>query len=70
VLSQQDALTLALIREAHARIRRYINRTPVLISTTLDAMAGASLFFKCENLQKTGAFKARGAVVDTATFAI
>jgi threonine dehydratase len=58
---QQDALSLALVREAHTRIRRYINRTPVLTSARLDALSGASLFFKCENLQKTGAFKARGA---------
>jgi threonine dehydratase len=54
-------LTLALIREAHARIKDKINRTPVLTSGTLDAAAGAQLFFKCENFQKVGAFKARGA---------
>jgi threonine dehydratase len=54
-------LTLRLIREAHARIRDKINRTPVMTSETLDAMAAAGLFFKCENLQKSGAFKARGA---------
>jgi threonine dehydratase len=54
-------LTADQIREAHARIRDKINRTPVMTSETLDARAGARLFFKCENLQKTGAFKARGA---------
>jgi threonine dehydratase len=54
-------LTLGLIREAHARIRDKINRTPVLTSETLDAQAGGALFFKCENFQKIGAFKARGA---------
>jgi threonine dehydratase len=54
-------LTLALIREAHARIKDKINRTPVLTSATLDAQARAQLFFKCENFQKVGAFKARGA---------
>jgi threonine dehydratase len=54
-------LTLALIREAHARIKDKINRTPVLTSATLDAQAHAQLFFKCENFQKGGAFKARGA---------
>jgi threonine dehydratase len=54
-------LTLALIREAHARIKDKINRTPVLTSGTLDTAAGAQLFFKCENFQKVGAFKARGA---------
>jgi threonine dehydratase len=54
-------LNLGLIREAHARIRDKINRTPVLTSATLDAQARARLFFKCENFQKVGAFKARGA---------
>jgi threonine dehydratase len=56
-----DSLTLALIREAHARIRDKIHRTPILTSATLDSAAQAKLFFKCENLQKAGAFKARGA---------
>lgn len=55
------SLTLAAIREAHARVQGKINRTPVLTSATLDAQAGAQLFFKCENFQKGGAFKARGA---------
>src|SRR5580704_2902504 len=54
-------LTLALIRDAHARIKDKINHTPVLTSATLDAAAGARIFFKCENFQKVGAFKARGA---------
>ena len=49
------------IRAAHERIQPYIHRTPVLTSVTLDRMSGGSLFFKCENLQKVGAFKARGA---------
>jgi threonine dehydratase len=52
---------MQLIREAHARIRDKIHRTPVMTSEVLDAMAGNRLFFKCENLQKAGAFKARGA---------
>ncbi|HEY2862822.1 MAG TPA: pyridoxal-phosphate dependent enzyme [Casimicrobiaceae bacterium] len=52
---------LATIRAAHARIRPHVHRTPVLSSRSLDAVAGATLFFKCENLQKIGAFKARGA---------
>src|SRR6202047_383604 len=47
--------------DAHARIAPRIHRTPVLISASLDAMTGARLFFKCENLQKTGSFKIRGA---------
>lgn len=46
---------------AHERIRPYIHLTPVLTSRVIDEAAGASLFFKCENLQKAGAFKARGA---------
>src|ERR1700732_1710155 len=47
--------------DAHARIAPRIHRTPVLTSATLEAMTGARLFFKCENLQKTGSFKIRGA---------
>jgi threonine dehydratase len=54
-------LTLELVREAHERIKDKIARTPVMTSTTLDGLANAELFFKCENFQKTGAFKARGA---------
>ena len=52
---------LAAIRAAQARIAPHVHRTPVLTSSRLDALAGASLFFKCENFQKVGAFKARGA---------
>jgi threonine dehydratase len=54
-------LDLTAIRAAHERIRPYINRTPVLMSSRLDEVSGVSLFFKCENFQKVGAFKARGA---------
>jgi threonine dehydratase len=54
-------LTLADIRAAHARIADKIHRTPMLTSATLDALCGGQLFFKCENFQKIGAFKARGA---------
>ncbi|OAN85378.1 serine dehydratase [Jannaschia sp. EhC01] len=46
---------------AHDRIRPYIHRTPVLTSTFLNELTGAELFFKCENFQKAGAFKVRGA---------
>src|SRR5436853_7900872 len=49
------------ILAAHARIAPRIHRTPVLTSASLNAIAGARLFFKCENLQKTGSFKIRGA---------
>ena len=55
------SLDLDRIRAAHERIRPHIHRTPVLTSTRLDEANGAKLFFKCENLQKIGAFKARGA---------
>ena len=55
------ALDLAAIRAAHERIRPHISRTPVLTSARLNAACGGKLFFKCENLQKAGAFKARGA---------
>ena len=56
------------IRVAHDRIRAHIKRTPVLTSSRIDRAAGASLFFKCENFQKVGAFKARGAT--NAVFAL
>lgn len=46
---------------AHDRIRPHIHRTPVLTSSYFNALTGAELFFKCENFQKAGAFKVRGA---------
>jgi threonine dehydratase len=49
------------IVQAHARIAPRIHRTPVLTSNSLDAVIGARVFFKCDNLQKTGSFKIRGA---------
>lgn len=49
------------VLEAAARIRPYAHRTPVFTCATLDRLTGARLFFKCENLQKVGAFKFRGA---------
>jgi len=54
-------LDLTAIRAAHERIRAYIHRTLVITSSRLDEASGASLFFKCENFQEDGAFKARGA---------
>jgi threonine dehydratase len=54
-------LNLEAIRGAHRRIVEMIHRTPVMTSASIDDRLGASIFFKCENLQKTGAFKARGA---------
>ena len=55
------SLNLDAILTAHERIRSHICRTPVLPSSRLNEASGASLFFKCENFQKIGAFKARGA---------
>ncbi|MFN3276076.1 MAG: beta-hydroxyaspartate dehydratase BhcB [Paracoccus sp. (in: a-proteobacteria)] len=53
--------TIDDMQAARRRIAPHIHRTPVLTSRMLDEMTGAHLFFKCENLQKAGAFKARGA---------
>ncbi|MBX4899794.1 pyridoxal-phosphate dependent enzyme [Rhizobium bangladeshense] len=53
--------TLADVVAAHTRIRPHIHRTPVLTSSFINSHVGAELFFKCENFQKAGAFKARGA---------
>jgi threonine dehydratase len=54
-------LTWDLIQAARERIKGKVHRTAVMTSETLDSLAGTQLFFKCENLQKMGAFKARGA---------
>lgn len=53
--------TLDDMLEAHERIKPYIHRTPVLTSRFLNELAGCEMFFKCENFQKAGAFKVRGA---------
>jgi len=58
---KMDAPDIEAIRAAHRRISPRIHRTPVVTSESLDEVAGARLFFKCENLQKTGSFKIRGA---------
>jgi threonine dehydratase len=50
------------ILEAHALIKPFIHRTPVLTSQSINGITGCDLFFKCENFQKVGAFKFRGAV--------
>ena len=52
---------LETIRQAHERIKPHIHRTPVLTSTAVNEICGGSLHFKCENFQKAGSFKARGA---------
>ena len=53
--------TLSDIRASHSRIRPFIHQTPVLSSKLLNELFGCELFFKCENFQKVGAFKFRGA---------
>lgn len=53
--------TYADVEAAHARIKPYIHETPILTSEYFNALTGAELFFKCENFQKAGAFKVRGA---------
>lgn len=54
--------TFESVRDAAARVSRHLHRTPVLKSATADRRIGAEVFFKCENLQRVGAFKARGAL--------
>src|SRR2546423_9712163 len=54
-------LTIDLIKEAAARIAGRVHRTPVVTSRSFNEVAGCEVFFKCENLQRAGAFKARGA---------
>ena len=49
------------VEKAHAIIKEYAHRTPVLTSSSINKIVGGELFFKCENLQKVGAFKFRGA---------
>ncbi|MEM6896673.1 MAG: pyridoxal-phosphate dependent enzyme, partial [Pseudomonadota bacterium] len=56
-----EQLSFEDVLAAHARIEPYIHRTPVLTSSFLNKLTGAELFFKCENFQKAGAFKVRGA---------
>ena len=54
-------LTIDDVYEAHERIKPYIHETPILTSSYFNELTGAELFFKCENFQKAGAFKVRGA---------
>ena len=53
--------TLNDIRAAHVRVCRFAHRTPLLSSCSLNELLGATVLLKCENLQKAGAFKFRGA---------
>jgi len=63
VNNQEQTMTVGIddIRAAALRISPYVHRTPVLSSTLINLQAGCEIVFKCENLQKAGAFKARGA---------
>jgi len=54
-------LTIDHVKAAHERIKPYIHETPILTSSYFNNLTGAELFFKCENFQKAGAFKVRGA---------
>src|SRR5260370_21288785 len=54
-------LTIEIIKEAYVRIGGHVHRTPVIISRSFNEVAGCEVFFKCENLQRAGAFKVRGA---------
>ena len=56
------SITTNDLRQAYSLIRDGIHKTAVMQSTSLNQMTGASLYFKCEHLQKTGSFKARGAL--------
>lgn len=56
------SVTIEEIQHAHAVIKPHIHRTPILFSRTINDIAGCDIFFKCENFQKAGAFKARGAM--------
>ena len=63
LLSDMDKVPLLEdIQQAALRIQPYLHHTPVMTSTAINELLGAECFFKCENLQKVGAFKARGAL--------
>ena len=49
------------INDAHNRISEFIHRTPILTNNSINDLIGSKLFFKCENFQKAGSFKIRGA---------
>lgn len=61
-MEQREVITKKDIEQAHNRIETYVLRTPVITNDGIDELAGCQIFFKCENLQKIGAFKARGAM--------
>lgn len=55
-------ITKLEIEEAHSRIKNFIHRTPVMSSEQINNILGCEIHFKCENFQKVGAFKSRGAM--------
>lgn len=57
--------TLSQIEAAHKAIKPYVHQTPVLTNASINTITGASIYFKCENFQKIGAFKIRGATCAT-----
>jgi len=61
LISRMEEPTLDIIREAAERIKHLVHRTPVLTSESINDISGAEIFFKCENFQKSGSFKMRGA---------
>lgn len=63
MIKDSDAMVPSIddVHQAHERIKPYIHQTPILTSTYLNELTGAQLYFKCENFQKAGAFKVRGA---------
>ena len=60
-ISEMKFPSLSDIQAAHSRIKPFIHQTPVLTSQQLNKIFDCELFFKCENFQKVGAFKFRGA---------
>jgi threonine dehydratase len=62
VATDTFAIDVEAVREAADRLRPWVHKTPVLTSRTVDQRCGGSVFFKCENFQKVGAFKFRGAM--------
>ena len=59
---EPPAIGIDDVRRAAERLAPWVHRTPVLTSTTLDARCGGAVFLKCENFQRVGAFKFRGAM--------
>ncbi|TFG14154.1 threonine/serine dehydratase [Candidatus Thorarchaeota archaeon] len=55
-------ISLQDVQEAHSRIREHVIKTPVMTSNTINEMTNSEVFFKCENFQRVGAFKFRGAL--------